>query len=141
MLQHGRIIVSDAFYRTPYCMLLYTKKEKMGAAAEAGMPFFLMRTIPILIVWRLFRFFVINLQSARSCICACVVFAVGHMYRESHSRHAGSYSQKREEKKKKKKRLIRCLASREPPQRSAGLAAFGPLLARWSLFALAAPVS
>lgn len=34
------------------------------------------------------------------------------MYRESHSRQAGSYSNK-----SKKKKVIRCLASREPPQR------------------------
>lgn len=42
-VQHGRIIVSDVF-----CSVLH---------ATVGESLFSMRTIPILIVWRLFRFF------------------------------------------------------------------------------------
>lgn len=107
------------------CILLRTAcyctvHQKRVLLLRQGIPFFSMRTIPILIGWRLFRFF--RHQPAKRtfmhlCMCGFHSYS-SHMYRESHSRHVGSYSSKR------KKKVIRCLTSREPPQRSAGLAAF-----------------
>lgn len=109
-------------------------RRKRVLLLRQGCPFFLMRTIPILIVWRVVSLF--RHQPAKRTfmhLCMCDFRSWPHVSRIT----LETCGQLQPEKKEKK--LIRCLASRAPPQRSAGLAAFGPLFARWSLFALAAP--
>lgn len=92
-IQHGRITVSDVF-----CSVLHATVLRTLRLLRQGIPF-LNADNPYSDRLAIVSFFSsFSLQSARSCIRACVIFAVSHMYCESHSRHAGSYSRKRKKK-------------------------------------------
>lgn len=122
-------------HSAPYCMLLYSTPKK-GTLLRQGIPFFSMRTIPILIGWRLFRFFVINLQSARSCIRACVVFTVTVHVATCIANHTRDMWAATAAKEKKSDQVPR--QQRAAPAQC-GLGGLLDPCPRWSLFALAAP--
>lgn len=98
-IQHGRIIVSDAFCSVLHATVQYTKK---GYFTETGDSLFLNADNPYsdrLAAVSFFRHQPAKRTFMHPCMCGFHSYSTcSHMYRESHSRHVGSYSSKRKKK-------------------------------------------